>query len=96
MPHPCLTDHNLIHSFLNFGKIMQVVEILLHFVSTHFDDRWDFGIDVVIGKMEAHPEGTFVQQWVLIKLNLATGIALVQTHSAVSKVDHFPQDQLWS
>lgn len=62
----------------------------------HFDDRWDLGIDVIVGKMEACSKGAFVQQRVLVKLDLATGIPLVQAHSTVSKVDHFPQDQLWS
>lgn len=46
--------------------------------------------------MEACSEGAFVQQRVLVKLDLATSVALVQAHSAVGKVDHFPQDQLWS
>lgn len=63
---------------------------MLKFGAAHFDDRRDLGIDVVIGKMEACSERAFVQQWVLVKLNLATGIALVQAHGTVSKVDHFP------
>lgn len=58
-------------------------------MAAHLDDRWDFGIHVVIGKMEACSERAFVQQWVLVKLNLATSIPLVQAHGTVGKVDHF-------
>lgn len=67
-----------------------VIKLFLKFGATHFDDRWDLRIDVVIGKMEACSERALVQQRVLVKLDLATGIPLVQAHSAVSKVDHFP------
>lgn len=70
--------------------------LLLKCVGAHFDDRWDLRIDVVVCKMEACSEGALVQQRVLVKLDLAAGIALVQAHGAVGKVDHFPQDQLWS
>lgn len=63
---------------------------MLKFGAAYFNDRWDLRVDVVIGEMEACPVGTFVQQWVLVKLNLPAGIALVQAHCTVSKVDHFP------
>lgn len=75
---------------------MVVIRLLLKKGAAHFNDRWNLGIDVVVGKMETCSEGAFVQQWVLVKLYLAAGIALVQAHCAVGKVDHFPQDQLWS
>lgn len=64
--------------------------LLVKYGSAHFDNRWDLGIDVVVGKMKACSEGALVQQWILVKLDLATGIALVQAHGAVSKIDHFP------
>lgn len=67
-----------------------VIRLLQKFGAAHFNDRWNLGIYVVVGKMEACSEGAFVQQWVLVKLDLATGIALVQAHGAVSKVYHFP------
>lgn len=69
---------------------MTVIELLLKYGASHFDYRWDLGIDVVVGKMETCSEGAFVQQRVLVKLDLATSIPLVQAHSTVSKVDHFP------
>lgn len=74
-------------SIFRFGKIM-VIGLLQTFA--HFDDRWDFGIDVVVGEMKACSEGALVQQRVLVKLDLATGIPLVQAHSTVRKVDHLP------
>lgn len=40
--------------------------------------------------MEACSEGAFVQERVLVKLNLAASIPFVQTHGAVGKVDQFP------
>lgn len=58
--------------------------------AAHFDDGWDLGIDVVVGEMETGSEGAFVEQRVLVKLDFATGIPLVQAHGAVSKVDDFP------
>lgn len=70
--------------------------IPVSFRSTHFNDRRDLSVDVVVGEMKACSEGALVQQWVLVKLYLSTGISLVQTHSTVCKVDDFPQDQLWS
>lgn len=70
--------------------------LLLKFGAAYFDHRWDLGIDVVVGKMETCSEGAFVQQRVLVKLDLATSVPLVQAHSTVSKVDHFPKDQFWS
>lgn len=66
------------------------INSLLKFGAAYFNNRWDLRVDVVISEMEACSVGTFVQQWVLVKLNLPTGIALVQAHCAVSKVDHFP------
>lgn len=71
-------------------KIIVVINSLLKFGAAYFNDRWDLRVDVVIGEMEACSVGTFVQQWVLVKLNLPAGIALVEAHCAVSKVDHFP------
>lgn len=58
--------------------------------AAHFDDRRNLGVDVVVGEMEACSEGAFVQQRVLVKLDLPAGIALVQAHGAVSEVYHFP------
>lgn len=40
--------------------------------------------------MEACSEGAFVQQRVLVKLDLATSVPLVQAHGTVGKVDHLP------
>lgn len=57
---------------------------------THLNDRWDFGVDVIVGEVEARPEGALVQQRVLVKLDLATRVPFVQAHGAVCKVDDFP------
>lgn len=39
--------------------------------------------------MKACSVGALVKQWVLVKLNLPAGIALVQAHCAVGKVYNF-------
>ena len=62
----------------------------------HLDDSGDLGVDVVVGEVEARPEGALVEQRVLVELDLPTGVPLVQAHRAVREVDHLPQDQLGS
>ncbi len=46
--------------------------------------------------MKTSSEGAFVEQRVLIKLDLPARIALIQTNGAVGEIDHLPQDQLRS
>lgn len=65
-------------------------------METDLDDGRDLGVDVVVGEVQPRPEGALVQQRVLVELDLAAGVALVQAHGAVGEVDHLPQDQLWS
>ena len=62
--------------------------------SAHLDECRDLRVHVVIGEVEACPEGAFVQQGVLVELNLPAAVALVQAHRTVREVDHLPQDQL--
>lgn len=80
----------MIPSHIHTHSHTQMAALVIRFGAAHFDDGWDFGIDVVVAKMQTCSEGTFVQQRVLVKLNLATCVPLVQAHSAVGKVDHFP------
>lgn len=63
---------------------------------SYFDDGRYFAIDVVVGKVESSSKGALVEQWVLIKLNFPTGIPLIQTHCAICKIYHLPQNKLWS
>lgn len=84
-----LNDTNL-KPLLLFFKIGPVPPV------AHFDDGWDLGVDVVVAEVETGSEGAFVEQRVLVELDLAAGVPLVQAHGAVGKVDHFPEDQLWS
>ena len=75
--------------------IISAVVVVILFRGPHFDDSWYFRVDIVVGEMEPGSEGALVQQGVLVELNLPAGVALVQAHRAVGKVNHFPQDQLW-
>lgn len=68
----------------------------IHTGAAHLNDRRDLGVDVVVAEVESSPEGAFVQQRVLVELNLATRVPLVQANGAVRKVDHLPEDQLRS
>ncbi len=77
-------------SILIIKKINCGNQLLQKRGDAYFDDRWDLRIDVVVGEMKARSERAFVQQRVLVKLNLSTGIPLIQAHSAVGKVDHLP------
>lgn len=57
--------------------------------AAHFDDSRDLGADAVVREMEAGSEGAFIQQRILVKLDLPAGVPLIQAHSTVSKVYHF-------
>ena len=64
------------------------------FFDTYFNNRWHFGVEVIISKMQASLEGTFVQQRFLIKFNFTTSISLIKTHCAVRKIDHLSQYEI--